>query len=364
MIHNQHQLEPRAPMSTQPAQPASSLTTTVPQSELNRFVSLFAGLGISSCTQLIADFGIADALGDSPATAAELAAKLGLNADALGRVMRCAVTFGVFEDLGDGRFLHTTRSRLLRSDHPQSLRSAARIIGPSWPVYAALDHSLRTGRPAVEALAPGGVWEWLKAHPQFAKIFDEAMASSAGVSPLLDAYDFSGFRSIADIGGGRGHLLRAVLDRVPEATGTLFDQPAVVDAVRSRPAERMSIVGGDFFKDPLPRADAYLLMRVIHDWDDERAVSILRNVRHAAPPRGKLLLIEALLPQTSQPVHEAASWLAWPAFMDLNMLAWSNGRERTRDAYERLLDASGWRLERVVPTEAHISMLEAVAAEE
>ncbi len=353
-------------MSTQPAPPASSLTTAVPQSELNRFVSLFAGLGISSCTQLIADFGIADALGDSPATAAELAAKLGVNADALGRVMRCAVTFGVFEDLGGGRFRHTTRSRLLRSDHPQSLRSAARIIGPSWPVYAALDHSLRTGRPAVEALAPGGVWEWLRAHPHFAKIFDETMASSAGahLTTLLDAYDFSGLQSIADIGGGRGHLLRAVLDRVPEATGTLFDQPAVVDPVRSRAAERMSIVGGDFFKDPLPRADAYLLMRVIHDWDDDQAASILRNVRRAAPPRGKLLLIEALLPQTSQPVHETASWLAWPTFMDLNMLAWSGGRERTRDEYERLLGAGGWRLERVVPTETHMSMLEAAPAEE
>ncbi len=351
-------------MSTQPPPPASSLTATVPQSELNRFASLFAGLGISSCTQLIADFGIADALGDSPATAAELAAKLGVNADALGRVMRCAVTFGVFEDLGGGRFRHTTRSCLLRSDHPQSLRSAARIIGPSWPVYAALDHSLRTGRPAVEALAPGGVWEWLSAHPHFAQIFDEAMASSAGASlaTLLDAYDFSGLRSIADIGGGQGHLLRAVLERVPEATGTLFDQPAVVDSVRSHAAERMSIVGGDFFKDPLPRAEAYLLMRVLHDWDDEQAVSILRNVRRAAPPRGRLVLIEVLLPQTSQPVHEAASWLAWPTFMDLNMLAWSSGRERTRDEYERLLGAGGWRLERVVPTEAHVSMLEAAPA--
>lgn len=341
-----------------------ALSAPVEQSELDRFISLFAGLGISRCTQLIADFGIADALGNAPATVTEVAAKAGVHAGALGRVMRCAATFGVFEDIGDGRFRHTNRSRLLRSDHPQSLRGAARLIGPSWPVYEALDHSLRTGRSAIESLAPGGVWEWLGAHPHFAKVFDEAMASGAGahLATLLNAYDFSGFGSLADIGGGQGQLLRAVLDRVPSATGTLFDQPAVVDSVRDRCGDRMSIVGGDFFKDSLPRAEAYLLMRVIHDWDDEQAVSILRNVRSAAPARSKLLLIEVLLPQTSRPMHETASWLAWPVFMDLNMLAWSSGRERTRDEYERLLNASGWRLVRVVPTESFSAILEAAPA--
>lgn len=314
-------------MSTQPASTSSALSAPVDQSELNRFVSLFAGLGISRCARLIADFGIADALGEDSETAAVVAERAGVDADALGRVMRCAATFGVFEDVGGGRFRHTVRSRLLRSDHPQSLRGATRLIGPSWPVYEALDHSLRTGRPAVEALAPGGAWQWLSAHPHFAKVFDEAMASGAQahLKSLLSAYDFSVFRSVADIGGGQGHLLRAVLDHVPSATGMLFDQPHVLDSMRDRRVERMELVAGDFFKDPLPSAEAYLLMRVIHDWDDENAISILRNVRSAVPAEGKLLLIEVLLPQIAQPVQEAASWLAWPTFMDLNMLAWSSG---------------------------------------
>ncbi len=342
------------------AEQSSSLTAPVAQSELNGLLSLLEGCGISRCAQLITDFRIADAFGDAPATVAEVAAKAGVNAEALLRVMRYAVTFGVFEDAGSGRFRHTTRSRLLRSDHPQSLQGYVRLVGPTWPLFEQLDHSLKTGRPAVEALAAGGVWEWLSAHPHLAKVFDEAMTSKSrgDVAALLTAYDFSQYRSFADIGGGQGHLLRAVLDNVPDATGTLFDQPIVVDSVRDRLGNRMSAVGGDFFKDALPRAEAYLLMQVIHDWDDEHAVSILRQVRSAAPPRGKVLLIEVLLPQPPQPGSESAQ-PTWPAFLDFAMLAWSVGQERTRGTYEKLLAASGWRLERVVPTGGFQSILEA-----
>ncbi len=348
-------------------QSASSLTAPVPQGELKGFLGLLEAIGVGRCALLIADFGIADALGEAPATAAEVATRAGVNAEALGRIMRYAATFGVFEETGTGRFRHTARSRLMRSDHPQSLRDYLRLLGPSWPVFGALDHSLRTGRAAVEALAPGGGWEWLTANPHFAKIFDRAMASKGrgDLVALLSGYDFSRFRSFADIGGGQGHLLRAVLDQVPDATGTLFDQPAVVDSVRDRLGSRMTAVGGDFFRDPLPRADAYLLMHVIHDWDDERAVSILRNVRGAAPPGGRLLLIEVLLPQTQRSAREGSgSVSAWPDFLDFTMLAWTGGRERTRGEYEKLLGAGGWHLERVVPTESFMSILEATAVGE
>ncbi len=345
-------------MSAQSALPSPSLTAPVAQSELNGLLGLIEGLGISRCAQLIADFRIPDALGDDPATAIELAPRVGVNADALGRVMRYATTFGVFEDAGGGRFRHTIRSRLLRSDHPQSLRDYIRLVGPSWPVFGALDHSLQTGRPAVEALAAGGVWEWLSANPHLAKVFDESMTSKSrgDVAALLNAYDFSVFQSFADVGGGQGHLLGAILDHVPSATGTLFDQPVVVDPVRGRLGNRMSVVGGDFFKDPLPSAEAYLLMQVIHDWDDEHAVSILRNVRSAASARGRLLLIEVLLPE--RPVQET-SGPPWPSFMDFAMLAWSEGQERTRREYDGLLRASGWRLARVLPTGGFQSILEA-----
>lgn len=208
----------------------------------------------------------------------------------------------------------------MRSDHPQSLRGYIRLIGPSWPVFEALDHSLQTGHPAVEALAPRGVWEWLGANPQFAQVFDQAMTSKAqgDLAALLDAYDFSAFGSFADIGGGQGHLLQTVLDNVPGATGTLFDQPIVVESARHRLGVRVTLVGGDFFKDALSKVDAYLLMQVIHDWDDKRAISILQNVRSAALPRSKLLLIE--VPLTESPAQETTR-PARASFLHFSMLA-------------------------------------------
>jgi hypothetical protein len=157
--------------------PPASLTAPVAQDELNGFLGLLEALGVGRCALLIADFGIADTLGDAAATAAEVPARAGANAEALGHIMRYAATFGVSEETGTRRFRPTVRSRLMRSDHPQSLRNYLRLLGPRRPVFGALDHSLRTGRPAVEALAPGGGREWLAANPHFAKIFDLAMAS-------------------------------------------------------------------------------------------------------------------------------------------------------------------------------------------
>lgn len=350
-------------MSTPLALSSSSLTAPVDQGELNGFCGLIEAMGITKCAQLIADFGIADALDEVPATAAEVAARTGVNANALVRVMRYATTFGVFEEVGAGQFHHTVRSRLLRSDHPQSLRGSMRLVGPAWTLFGALDHSMQTGRPAAEAIVPGGVWEWLSASPNRAQIFDEAMSSKTrgDVAALLSAYDFSQFRSFADIGGGQGYLLRTVLDQVPEATGTLFDQPAVVESARERLGNRMSAVGGDFFKDSLPRAEAYFLMQVIHDWDDEHVLMILRNIRSAAPPQAKLLLIELLLLQNTQSARQG--YLPpWARFMDFALLAFSMGRERTRSEHEKLLDASGWHLERVIRTESFQWILEAVPA--
>lgn len=330
---------------------SSSLTAPVGRDELDAVVALYLGFIVSKCMAVVAQFGVADALGPTPATAAELAEKLGLNADALARILRLVAALGIFEDLG-GRFRHTPSSRLLRGDHPQSLRDTVSLTNAEFRIWDALEHSLRTGRPAIETLATGGVWEWLRANPDVAAAFDRRMISRARlyVAGILKAYDFSRFRSIADIGGGRGHLLQAVLEAVPGAKGTLFDQPSVVDAVRANPPARTRIVGGDFFKDPLPRSDAYLLMQVIHDWNDEPAVSILRSVRTAAPPYAKLLLIEMLLPEKAE--------RGLGIFVDLQMLVWTGGRERKRSEYERLLHAAGWRLERIVPTESGIAILE------
>jgi hypothetical protein len=170
---------------------------------------------------------------------------------------------------------------------------------------------------------------------------------------ILKAYDFSGFRSIADIGGNRGYLLRSILEAAPRLEGVLFDLPNVIEQARGRPVERMRLVGGDFFKDPLPKCDAYVLMNVIHDWDDAQSLAILGNVHKVAPAGSKLLLIEMLLPEPSQP--------SYVNFLDMSMLVWTGGgRERRRSEYQRLLSESGWHLERSISTESFMAVLEAV----
>jgi hypothetical protein len=332
----------------------SSVTHHIAPSEIHEFLGLVGTLPITKALTAIANLGIADALGDAPATAPELAGKLDLNGAALGRLLRYVATLGVFEDRGD-RFAHTALSRLLRSDHPQSMKGYVCLGDLAWPLFGALEHTVRTGRPAAETLASGGVWEWFSSNPALAAIFDAGMTAKARMdaAAILKSYDFSGFRSIADIGGNQGYLLRSILEAAPRLEGVLFDLPNVIQQARSHPVERMRLVAGDFFKDPLPKCDAYVLMNVIHDWDDEHSLAILRNLHKVAATGSKLLLIEMLLPEPSQP--------SYVNFLDMSMLVWTGGgRERCRSEYQRLLSGSGWRLERSISTESFMAVLEAV----
>lgn len=310
------------------------------------------------CACELAELGVADALGEAPRSAAELAREVGADAGALHRVLRLVASIGVFVEAGDGRFGHSAMSRVLRRDHPNSLRDwlrwrrsplAVRILG-------ALSHPLRTGRPAVELFAPEGMFGYLAAHPEEALVFDQAMRakSQLEIDAILSAYDFSRFGSIADIGGGQGHLLRAVLDAVPHARGVLFDLPHAIEAARGHAGERVTLQTGSFFEDPLPACDAYLVKKILHDWSDAQAIAILKSVRRAAPAHATLLLLEADLPQGPEP-HPAKA-------LDIMMLAWLTGRERTAAEYERLLAAAGFKLQRVIPAHKEVSIFEAVIA--
>ena len=171
------------------------------------------------------------------------------------------------------------------------------------------------------------------------------------VAGVLAAYDFPSFALVGDIGGGHGHLLRAVLEAKPRARGVLFDLPHVIEQAADVASDRLRLQAGDFFQDPLPACDTYLLMEVIHDWGDEDAARILQAVRRAAPAHAKLLVIESLIPDESGP--------NWPKVLDVLMLAVLTGRQRTEHEYEELLGAAGFRLERVIPTFANVSILEA-----
>jgi len=310
---------------------------------------------LARCLHVVADFGVADALGDRPAPAAELAASTGMNADALGRMLRLLVAHGVFACEPQG-YVHTPTSRLLRSDHPQSLRSFARMIGMPviWRGFTELAHAARTGRPATDWT---DVITYFADHPGEASLFNQAMVSksSSVVPAVVNAYDFTPFGVIADVGGGRGHLLQAILERVPTASGILFELPHVIVDAAAAASQRLRLAAGDFFRDPLPVAHAYVLMEVMHAFADGEAAKILAAVRRAAPQHARVLIIEALVSESPGP-HFAKT-------LDIIMLGVTGGRERTRSEYEALLASAGFRLERVIPTPSQYSVAEAVVAD-
>jgi hypothetical protein len=308
---------------------------------------------LARCLHLIAEYGVADVLSDRPMTAAELADATGMNADALSRMLRLLAAHDVFAHEAEG-FRHTKASEMLRTDHPHSMRSFTKMIATPvmWNCFTELDHVAKTGKPLLDW---SGLVAYFATHPEESNLFNQAMVDKSNViiPAVIDAYDFSSFSVIADIGGGRGHLLRGILERTPTASGVLFDLPHVIADAAENESERMRLQAGNFLGDTLPAADAYLLMHVIHDWDDEDAARILAAIRRAAPVRARLLIIETPVDESPGP-HLSK-------ILDVLMLAATGGRERTPTEYKALIGGAGFRLERVVPTVTEYAILEAVA---
>jgi O-methyltransferase domain len=317
-------------------------------------LQMAGGYCVPRCLHAVANLGVADALDDTPQTAVTLAAATGADGAALDRVLRLLSAYGVFEHQ-NGLIAHTPASRLLRADHPQSMRPLARMFGlPAlWAVVGELEQSIRTGAPSADRVLEGGFWGYLAAHPEQSRVFDDAMTAKAygQVAGVVAAYDFSGFGVIGDIGGGRGHLLQAVLASAPKASGILFDQPHVIEQASAVRSDRLRLQAGDFFKDDLPSCDAYLIMEVIHDWDDAASRKILTAVRRATPKHGKVLLIEAILPDDPGP--------SWPKTLDIVMLT-MGGRQRTQREYADLFRGCGFAMTREIDTRAGVSIIEGV----
>jgi hypothetical protein len=307
---------------------------------------------LARCVQVVAEYGVADALADRPMTSAEIAAQTGMNADALGRILRLLAAHEVFIQ-EDDLYRHTPLSELLRTDHPHSMRSFARMM--NLPIFmnsfAGLTQTAKTGEPIMDF---AGFMEYFAAKPEESSIFNQGMADkSRNIIPaVLDAYDFSPFSVIADIGGGRGHLLSGILEQTPDASGILFDLPHVVQDGTAHQSARMELQPGDFFVDALPIADAYLLMEVIHDWNDEDSAKILAAIRRAAPSHARLLIVEAIVSESPG--------ADFSKVLDIIMLAVTGGRERTPSEYKNLLARAGFRLERIIPTPSQYSIIETV----
>lgn len=311
------------------------------------------GYQVTQAIHVAATLGIADLLGDGPRDSAALAQATASHAPSLHRVLRALASVGVLHEDDDGRFSLTAIGEGLRSDAPEPVGGWAAFVGRPyhWQAWGALLHAVRAGENAFRSVHGTDVWDYRTAHPEEGAIFDGAMTAIMlrANSHLLAAYDFGRFARVVDVGGGRGAFLGAVLDANPGMRGVLFDQPHVVEGVDL--GERCEVVAGSFFDTVPEGADAYLLKAVLHDWEDEDAVRILRRCRTAIPDHGAMLVVERDL--------GVANENADAKFSDLNMMVGPGGRERTRDEFATLLAAGGFLLQSTTPTAIALSVIEA-----
>jgi hypothetical protein len=330
---------------------------TPPSAANIQLMQLTTACWTSRCLHVVAELGVADAIGEQPQSTEPLARRTGTHPQALYRVLRLLASVGIFE-WKEGTWHHTEASRFLCSDHPESLRDYVRMLGLPvfWSAFEDLEHSLRTGECAFSKRHPEGVFRYLAKHPEESRIFDSAMTSKShrDIAAILPAYDFSQFATIADIGGGRGHLLRAILKSSPRTQGILFDQPHVVAEISPENGEKLTVVGGNFFTDSMPKADAYLLMNIIHDWPDAESIKILSAIRRDMTAHAQVLIIETIVPHAPGP-HLSKE-------LDIVMMAVPGGMERTQEEYASLASKCALRLERMVETLSPYSILEMVAA--
>lgn len=316
---------------------------------------------VASAIQVVAKLNVADHLAGGPKATGDLAATLGVNEDGLYRVMRALAGLGVFAEVAPRQFALTPVGELMRRDVPGSVHAMALWISSPFHfrAYANLMHSVRTGKSAAEDVFKMPVFDYLAQDGELAPIFNNAMTllSEMVVPAVLEAYDFSGVGTLVDVGGGHGALLTGILAKYPQMRGVIFDVEAVVAGTRERVAaaglrDRCEVVGGDFFK-AVPAGDAYIMKHIIHDWDDDRARAILRNIRKASEGRadGRVLLVEGVIDDRPEAMLHK--------IMDLEMLVMPGGRERTVDEFGALFASAGYELKSVIPTNSFSLVLEA-----
>ncbi len=328
-------------------------------------LALVTSSWVSQALYVTAELGLADHLARGPMSSEALALVTHCHEPSLRRLLRALVTLEVVSEPEVGTFELGRLGRLLERDAPNSLAAWTRWWGGNlWPVFGRLLDCVRTGESG-RAIAYGSRgFAHLERDPEAAAIFNRALAELTRLhaATLVEHYDFSPFASIVDVGGGYGELLATILARHTTARGVLFDRPHALAGAREHLSaagvvERCEFVSGDFF-DSLPGgADAYVLKSVLHDWDDERALRLLEVCRRALPERGRLLIVEPVMPERLAPgaAHRQL------ARSDLTMLVAHGASERTEAAYRSLLSRAGFSLERVVPAGPTFSVLEAGA---
>ncbi|AFM16939.1 hydroxyneurosporene-O-methyltransferase [Mycolicibacterium chubuense NBB4] len=329
-------------------------------------LELATGAWTTQVLYVAAKLGIADRIAKAPACAADLATQLGADPDALHRLMRAMASRGVLRERRDGTFVLTAAGEALRSDVPGSMRDMVLFIGhpARWADWGELLYSVQTGLPASDKLRGMPFFEYLETDADLAEAFNNAMTAASGLSNevALNSYDFTGARLVVDVGGGHGAVLATILRSEPAARGVLFDLPTVVAGAgpllsAAGVAQRCTVEGGSFLESVPDGGDVYVMKNIIHDWNDDDALTILRNIRTAIADAGdrpgRLILLEMVLPE------RATSFIGH--MLDLEMLLMLRGKERTRAQYADLLARAGFRLNRVIPTVSPVSVIEAFA---
>ena len=337
-------------MSAQKPQPEA------PQVEMLRIISSF---WISRVVFVVAKLGIPDHLKTGPKTAEELASATDTHAPSLFRLLRALVSVGILAGDTENRFALTPLSETLVTDAPGSLRwfAISELGQEHYPAWGNLLHSVRTGEIAFDDHYKKDIWAYFKDNPEDAAVFNNSMSgvTAAVNESLRSVYDFSKFKTVVDVGGGHGGLITEILKSNPNSKGILFDAPEVVSGAKERMAtagisDRCETIGGDFFKAVPAGGDVYIMKWIIHDWDDERATRILKNCRAQMEPDSRLILVDCVVPETTEP--------DFSKFIDLNMLVMTGGKERTEKEFRQLFEASGFRLLQVIPTNQPPSIIE------
>lgn len=341
--------------------PAGSTTQPNPAQHLFQSVT---GYVVSSAAWVATELGIADLLKDGPRPVAELASLTKADEGALYRSLRVLAMVGVFSETKPGHFALTPPADLLRSDVPNSLRDAIHWITDPMHLHIAADllHSVRTGQPTVEHVTGKPAFEYFASDPVEFERFHRAMTSlsALAIHAVMEVYDFSPFSTIVDVAGGHGYVICEILRKHPGVKGILFDLTQVVTGAEHRICQlaldgRCRTVAGDFFASVPAGGDLYLMKSIIHDWVEDRALAILQNCRKALQEKahGKLVLIELVIPAGNIPDMSK--------IIDMQMLYFPGGRERTEEEYSQLFAKAGFRLTRVIPTRSPYSVIEGEA---
>lgn len=315
---------------------------------------------VSKAIYVAAKLGIADLLEGGPATCEDLAAATHTHEPSLYRVLRALASVGIFAETDEDRFVLTPMADHLRSNVPGSMRAWATMAGEAWhwALVGNMLHSVKTGESAFDHVFGMRPFEFFARNREDGEIFDQAMTSfsAAEIAAVVEAYDFSRFKELIDVGGGHGSLLVSVLKRNKELKGVLYELAPVAEAakeaIRHEAVEdRCRALPGDFFESIPQGGDAYMMKHIIHDWSDDDSLKIMKNCRNAMAPNSTLLLIEMVIPSDDEPF--------FGKFLDLEMLL-IGGRERTETEYQKLFETAGFKLTRIVRTHSPVSVIEGV----